>query len=62
VWIDIPALVPSAKEPAPVIQPTPVSIFRGNIFRDFAFSSDGRLLGVIAPGRRNLAIYQVATR
>jgi hypothetical protein len=58
VWIDIPALVPSA----PVIQPTPVSIFRGNIFRDFAFSSDGRLLGVIAPGRRNLAIYQVATR
>jgi dipeptidyl aminopeptidase/acylaminoacyl peptidase len=62
VWIDIPALVASAKEPAPMIQPTPVSIFRGNIFRDFAFSSDGQLLGVIAPGRRNLAIYQVATR
>ena len=62
VWIDIPALVPSAKEPAPVIQPTPVSIFRGNIFRDFAFSDDGRLLGMIAPGRRNLTIYSTVGR
>jgi hypothetical protein len=45
-----------------VIQPTPVSIFRGNIFRDFAFSSDGQFLGVITPGRRNLAIYSTAGR
>jgi len=62
VWIDVPPLVSSAKEAAPVIQPTPISLFRGLTFRDFAFSSDGRLLGVIAPGRRNLAIYSAVGR
>jgi hypothetical protein len=40
-------------------QPTPVPIFRGLTFRDFAFSPDGKFIGVIAPGKRNLAVYPV---
>jgi dipeptidyl aminopeptidase/acylaminoacyl peptidase len=64
VWIDIPPLTaqsPASKEPPPVIQPTPISIFHGLTFRDFAISPDGRL-AVIAVGRRNLSIFPLPMR
>jgi dipeptidyl aminopeptidase/acylaminoacyl peptidase len=63
VWIELPALARHATTDAasiPVSQPTPVPFFRGNTIRDFAVSPDGRLLGVIPPGRRNLMIYAMA--
>jgi hypothetical protein len=59
VWIDLPPLSVRSvndKEGA-VAQPTPTPLFRGLTFREFAISSDGRFLAVIAPGRRNLAVY-----
>jgi dipeptidyl aminopeptidase/acylaminoacyl peptidase len=60
VWIPIPPLVehrPDSEVEA--AQPTPVPIFRGLTFREFAFSWDGKNIGVIAVGRRNLAVYPV---
>jgi dipeptidyl aminopeptidase/acylaminoacyl peptidase len=60
VWIDLPALAAHGandKDAVPVSQPTPVPVLRGLTFRDFAISPDGRFLAVIAPGRRNLAVY-----
>jgi hypothetical protein len=59
VWIDLPPLIARSandKDPA-VTQPTPIPLFRGLTFREFAISPDGRFLAVIAPGRRNLAVY-----
>lgn len=58
VWIAIPPLVAhGADANVEVAQPTPVPIFRGLTFREFAISPDGKFIGVIAPGRRNLAVY-----
>ena len=60
VWIAIPALVAhAAGSEIEVAQPTPVPIMRGLTFREFAFSPDGKFIGVIVPGRRNLAVYPV---
>jgi len=57
VWIELPPLAAhSDKDTPPVSQPTPIPVLRGLTFRDFAITPDGRL-AVIAPGRRNLAIY-----
>jgi hypothetical protein len=60
VWIELPPLVshPTTDTSGiPVSQPAPVPFFRGNTIRDFAISPDGRFLGVIPPGRRNLSVY-----
>ena len=60
VWIDFPPLNTRSaadKDPPAVTQPTPIPLFRGLTFREFAISPDGRFIGVIAPGRRNLALY-----
>jgi dipeptidyl aminopeptidase/acylaminoacyl peptidase len=60
VWIAIPPLVAHAADAdVEVAQPSPVPIFRGLTFREFALSPDGKYIGVIAPGRRNLAVYPV---
>jgi dipeptidyl aminopeptidase/acylaminoacyl peptidase len=60
VWIPIPPLVAQAAgAEIDVAQPTPVPILRGLTFREFAFSPDGKFIGVIVPGRRNLAVYPV---
>jgi hypothetical protein len=58
VWIDLPptVLIPTGQE-IPVAQPTPVPILHGLTFREFAISPDGRLLGVIIPGKRNLLVF-----
>jgi len=59
VWIAIPLLAEHREDTTniDVAQPTPVPILRGLTFREFAISPDGKLIGVIAPGRRNLAVY-----
>jgi dipeptidyl aminopeptidase/acylaminoacyl peptidase len=65
VWIDVPSLTaqsPASKEPAPIAQPTPISLFRGLTFRDFAIPPDGHSLAVIAVGRRNLLVYPLPRR
>jgi dipeptidyl aminopeptidase/acylaminoacyl peptidase len=65
VWIDLPPLVAhsaSTTQRIPIAQPAPQPLFRGNTIRDFAISPDGRLLGVIPPGRRNLSIYPLPER
>jgi dipeptidyl aminopeptidase/acylaminoacyl peptidase len=60
VWIAIPPLAAhSAAAEVEVAQPTPVPILRGLTFREFAFSPDGKFIGVIVPGRRSLAVYPV---
>jgi hypothetical protein len=58
VWINIPPLLPQqpGKE-VPIIQPTPQPILRGLTFREFAISPDGRFLGVVLPGKRNLMVF-----
>jgi hypothetical protein len=64
VWIELPALAPHPaldKDSIPVSQPATISLFRGNTIRDFAISPDGRFLGVIPPGRRNLSVYPLPT-
>jgi dipeptidyl aminopeptidase/acylaminoacyl peptidase len=60
VWIAIPPLVTHAVgAEIEVAQTTPAPILRGLTFREFAFSPDGKFIGVIVPGRRNLAVYPV---
>ena len=60
VWIAIPAPVEhAAGSEIEVAQPIPVPILRGLTYREFAFSPDGKYIGVIVPGRRNLAVYPV---
>jgi hypothetical protein len=58
VWIAIPPL--PAQKPGteiPVLTPTPQPVFRGISFREFNISPDGRFLGVVLPGRRNLELF-----
>ena len=60
VWIALPRLTGSkgmSAEQIPVMQPEPVPILHGLTFRDFAISPDGRTLGVIPPGKRNLLLF-----
>jgi hypothetical protein len=59
VWIDLPAFpAPGTTEKdVPIAQPTPIPVLHGLTFRDFAISPDGKFLGVIAPGKRNLEIF-----
>jgi hypothetical protein len=58
VWISIPAL-PAQKPGAeiPVLQPTPQPILHGISIREFNISPDGRFLGVVLPGKRNLELF-----
>jgi hypothetical protein len=60
VWISLPRLAGAkgiSSDQIPVIQPDPVPILHGLTFRDFAISPDGRTLGVIPPGKRNLLLF-----
>ena len=63
VWIDIPTLVAASKDaPIPVLQPTPRPILHDLTYRDFAISPDGRLLGVVPPGKHNLLLFPLPPR
>ena len=63
VWITLPELseTPDGKE-VPVTQPTPQPILRAVTFRDFSISTDGKLLGVIAPGKHNLFVFPLTVQ
>lgn len=60
VWIAIPPLPaePPGKE-IPIVEPTPQPILRDLTFREFNISPDGRFLGVVLPGKRNLEIFSL---
>jgi len=60
VWFPVPPLVvvPPNKE-IPVSQPTPVPVLHGLSFREFSVSPDGRFLGVVVPGKRNLLVFSL---
>jgi Tol biopolymer transport system component len=61
VWIDLPPLAavkPGSEVPVP--QPDPISLFHGLSFREFSISADGRLLGVVVPGKRNLLFFPLS--
>jgi WD40-like Beta Propeller Repeat len=64
VWIDVPALTAhkAQDKDIPVAQPAPISILHGLTYRDFAISPDGRFLGIIAPGKRNLLVFALPPR
>ena len=63
VWIDIPELAENSDvKEIPVAQPSPQPILRAITFRDFAISADGRLLGVIAPGKHNLFVFPLTVQ
>jgi hypothetical protein len=63
VWIDIPEFIEATEgKEIPVAQPTPQPILRAITFRDFAISADGRLLGVIAPGKHNLFVFPLSVQ
>jgi hypothetical protein len=58
VWINIPTLTAQkAGAAVPILTPTPLPIFHGLSFREFAISPDGRFLAVVLPGKRNLEIF-----
>jgi dipeptidyl aminopeptidase/acylaminoacyl peptidase len=58
VWIAVPPLLAQTPgKEVPIVTPTPQPILHGLTFRDFAISPDGRLLGVVLPGKRNLEIF-----
>jgi hypothetical protein len=63
VAVDVPPLAASAPgKEVPVAQPEMASLLRGVTIREFAISPDGRFLGVIAPGKRNLLVFALPTR
>jgi hypothetical protein len=63
VAVDIPGLS-AAVEGAeiPVVQPELRPLLHGLTIRDFSISPDGRLLGIIPPGRRSLLVFPLPAR
>ena len=60
VWFPVPPLVAvSPNKEIAVSQPTPVPVLHGLSFREFSVSPDGRLLGVVVPGKRNLLVFSL---
>ena len=58
VWIDLPPIASvSPGNEIPIAQPTPSPVLHGITFRDFAISPDGRFLGVVITGKRNLLVF-----
>jgi len=59
-WVTLPQLVTVAAGTAPVpVEVAPRSILHELEFRQFDISPDGRFLGVVEPGGRNLLVYPV---
>jgi dipeptidyl aminopeptidase/acylaminoacyl peptidase len=63
VWFPVPPLATASPgQEIPVSQPQPVPVFHGISFREFSISPDGRFLGVVVPGKRNLLVFPVPPR
>ena len=61
-WVSLPPLDSSSTKPgsAPTVAEADLQpALHGLTFRDFELSPDGRFLGVIQPGKRNLLVYPV---
>jgi len=60
VWVALPPLVTVAAGTVPATaEVVPQSILHELEFRQFDISPDGRFLGVVEPGKRNLIVYPV---
>jgi len=60
VWVALPPLVAVAAGAAPAtVEVAPRSILHELEFRQFDISPDGKFLGVVEPGKRNLLVYPV---
>jgi dipeptidyl aminopeptidase/acylaminoacyl peptidase len=60
VWIALPPLVAVAAGAAPATaEVAPQSILHDLEFRQFDISPDGKFLGVVEPGKRNLLVYPI---
>lgn len=58
VAFEVPALVAYASnQQVPVSEPTPQPMLHGLTIREFALSPDGKFIGVVFPGKRNLQIF-----
>jgi hypothetical protein len=63
VWIDLPETAEiAAGAEIKVAEPAPQPILRAVTFRDFSISEDGKLLGVIAPGKHNLFVFPLTVK
>jgi hypothetical protein len=58
VAFEVPALVAyTSNQQAPVSEPTPQPMLHGLTIREFGLSPDGKFIGVVFPGKRNLQIF-----
>jgi hypothetical protein len=58
VEIGVPPLVAyPASQQIPVSEPTPQPLLHGLTIREFGLSPDGKFIGVVLPGKRNLQIF-----
>lgn len=61
VSIALPPLAePQKNADVPVTQPDAIPLLHGLTYRDFAISPDGKLLAVVAPGKRNLLVFPLS--
>jgi dipeptidyl aminopeptidase/acylaminoacyl peptidase len=63
VSIDVPPLTATvAGREVPVVQPEMRPLLHGVTIREFAISPDGRFLGIVSPGKRNLLVFPFPAR
>jgi dipeptidyl aminopeptidase/acylaminoacyl peptidase len=60
VWVAVPELKAYAnRAEIPIDEPTPNFLLHGLTIREYAISPDGKFLGVVLPGKRNLEIFSM---
>jgi hypothetical protein len=58
VWVAVPELKAYAnRTEIPIEEPTPNFLLHGLTIREYGISPDGKFLGVVLPGKRNLEIF-----
>jgi len=58
VWVAVPELKAYAnRAEIPISEPTPNFLLHGLTIREYGISPDGKFLGVVLPGKRNLEIF-----
>jgi hypothetical protein len=60
VWVAVPELKAYAhRAEIPIDEPTPNFLLHGLTIREYGISPDGKFLGVVLPGKRNLEIFSM---
>lgn len=60
VWVAVPGLKAYAnRTEIPIDEPTPNFLLHGLTIREYGISPDGKFLGVVLPGKRNLEIFSM---